>query len=125
LHPSLQVELGSPLGGTRRKGGARTELQLSDDASVKSCSAGSCEKSSLEEQTEAIGNTDAAEMEWEEGHVLEHKESYSHDNGETVTVEFSDVPSSTNKKNARRATTEEKVLSHGSYQIYFSEYKIH
>jgi xeroderma pigmentosum group C-complementing protein len=118
LHPSLQVELGSPLGGTRRKGATKTELQLSDDASVKRCSAGSCEKSNLEEQTEAIGDTDATEMEWEEGHVLEHKEAYSHDNGETVTVEFSNVPSSTNKKNAQRATAEEKVFFHDSYQIY-------
>lgn len=117
---SLQVEQGSPLGETRKKGIVKTGLLSSDDARVKRCSAGSSEKSNLEEQAEAIGGTDAAEMEWEEGHVLE-QEGYSHDHGETVTVEFNDVPSSTNKKNARRHTAEEKVVPHDSYTNEFSE----
>ncbi|GJN03555.1 hypothetical protein PR202_ga21011 [Eleusine coracana subsp. coracana] len=114
----VQVQQGSPLGETRKKGSAKTELQLSDDATGKRCSAGSCEKSNLEEQTEAIGNSDAAEMEWEEGHVLEHKEEYSHEPTETVTVEFNDVPSSTNKKNARRPTAEEKELAELVHRVH-------
>jgi xeroderma pigmentosum group C-complementing protein len=111
LHRSLQVEQGSLLGATCKKGTAKTELQLSDDSSLKRTSTGSRQKSSLEEQTEAIADNDAAEMEWEVGHVLEH-ESYFHDCGDTVTVEFHDVPSFTNKKNSQRATAEEKVFSH-------------
>jgi xeroderma pigmentosum group C-complementing protein len=109
LHRFLQVEQGSLLGGMHKKGTTKTELQLSDDSSLKRSSTGSRQKSSLEEQTEAIVNNGAAEMEWEEGHVLEH-DGYSHDHGDTVTVEFNDAPSSTNKKNSRRATAEEKVF---------------
>jgi xeroderma pigmentosum group C-complementing protein len=50
-------------------------------------------------------------MDWEEGIVFaaEHDECYSHELGETVTVEFTDLPSSTEKKTARRLTAEEKV----------------
>ncbi|KAK3121748.1 hypothetical protein QOZ80_8BG0660270 [Eleusine coracana subsp. coracana] len=114
----VKVQQGSPLGETRKKGSAKTELQLSDNATGKRCSAGSCEKSNLEEQTEAIGNSDAAEMEWEEGHVLEHKEEYSHEPTETVTVEFNEVPSSTSKKNARRPTAEEKELAELVHRVH-------
>ncbi|OEL35017.1 DNA repair protein RAD4 [Dichanthelium oligosanthes] len=77
---------------------------------METCGAESCEKNNLEEQPEAVCDNDAADMDWEEGHV-EHNE-YSHELGETVTVEFADdVPSSTNKKTIRRVTAEEKVIS--------------
>ena len=105
LHPVLQVETASPLGNARRKGRPKTESK--DNSSVETCSAGSCEKNNLEEQMESLDNNDAAEMDWEEGHV-EHIE-YSDELRETITVEFNDVPSSTNKKGVRRPTAEEKV----------------
>jgi xeroderma pigmentosum group C-complementing protein len=101
------VEAGSPLGNARKKGRAKAEPK--DNASVERCVAASREKNNLEEQADAVCDNDAAGMDWEEGHV-EHNE-YSHELGETVTVEFADdVPSSTNKKTVRRATAEEKVI---------------
>ncbi|XP_062191832.1 DNA repair protein RAD4 isoform X2 [Phragmites australis] len=111
-----KVEMGSPLRETCKNG--RSKMKSSDGASVKRCSAGSREKNSLEDQTEAIGDTDAAEMDWEEGHVLEHEEGYSHELGETITVEFTDVPSSTNKKSARRPTAEEKELAELVHKVH-------
>lgn len=105
LHPALQVETASPLRNARRKGRPKNESK--NNASVEMCSAGSCEKNNLEEQTESLDNNDAAKMDWEEGHV-EHIE-YSDEFRETITVEFNDVPSSTNKKSVRRPTAEEKV----------------
>lgn len=102
------METGALHGNTRKKGGAKAEPK--DNASVETCCTGSHIKSDLEEQTEAVCNNDAADMDWEEGHV-EHN-VYSHELGDTVTVEFNDdVPSSTNKKTVRRATSEEKVIS--------------
>jgi hypothetical protein len=105
------VELDSPLGIKRKNGKVNTESN--DDASKKRCSAGSSEKKNLEQNKPGvIGESDAAGMDWEEGHVsvVECKEGYSHDLGETVTVEFTDdVPSSAEKKSVRRHTAEEKV----------------
>lgn len=105
LHRALQVEAVPPLRNARRKGRPKTESK--DNASLETCSVGSSEKNNLEEQTESLENNDAVEMDWEEGHV-EHIE-YSHELGETITVEFNDVPSSTTKKSVRRPTAEEKV----------------
>jgi xeroderma pigmentosum group C-complementing protein len=102
------VEAGSPLGNTRKKGRAKAETQ--DNASVERCGAGGLEKNNLEEQVEAVCDNDAADMDWEEGHV--ERNEYSHELGESFTVEFNDdVPSSTTKKTVRRATAEEKVIS--------------
>ncbi|TVU05803.1 hypothetical protein EJB05_48986, partial [Eragrostis curvula] len=112
LHRSLQVEMGSPLRETRKKGSSNTEMNA--DSSVQR----RCEKSNLEEQTEPTADSDAAEMDWEEGHVLEHKAGYSHDLGETVTVEFTDVPSSTTKKNAQRPTAEQKELAELVHKVH-------
>ncbi|CAL4998846.1 unnamed protein product [Urochloa decumbens] len=110
-----KVETGSALGNTRKKGRAKAELK--DNASVESCDAGNREKNNVEEQTEAVCNNDAADMDWEEGHV-EHNE-YSHELGETITVEFADdVPSSTNKKTVRRATAEEKELAELVHKVH-------
>ncbi|KAM0887916.1 hypothetical protein ACQ4PT_028684 [Festuca glaucescens] len=97
-------------GLSAKKGKANTESN--GDGSTKRCSAGSSVKKNLEEnEPEAIGESDAAGMDWEEGHVsvVDCKEGYSHDLGETVTVEFTDVPSSTEKKSVRRHTAEEKA----------------
>jgi len=105
LHCALQVETASPLRNARRKGRPKTESK--DNSSVETCSAGSCDKNNLEEQTESLDNNDAAEMDWEEGHL--EKIEYSDELRETITVEFNDVPSSTNKKSVRRPTAEEKV----------------
>jgi hypothetical protein len=110
LRCSLQVELDSQSGVKRKKGKVNTESN--GDASTKRCGAGSSVKKNLEEnEPEAIGESDAAGMDWEEGHVsvVDCKEGYSHDLGETVTVEFTDVPSSAEKKSVRRHTAEEKV----------------
>ncbi|CAO2188269.1 unnamed protein product [Urochloa humidicola] len=110
-----KVETGSPLGNTRKKGGAKAKPK--DNASVESCDAGSCEKNNVEEQTEAVCNNDAADMDWEEGHV--ERNEYSHELGETVTIEFADdVPSSTNKKTVRRATAEEKELAELVHKVH-------
>ena len=102
------MEAGSPLGNTRKKGRAKAEPQ--DNSSVERRGAGSLEKNNLEEQAEAVFDNDAADMDWEEGHV--ERDEYFCELGETVTVEFNDdVPSSTSKKTVRRATAEEKVIS--------------
>lgn len=111
LHPALQVETASPLRNARRKGRPKTESK--DNASVKPCSAGSCEKNNLEEQTESLDNIDATEMDWEEGHV-EHIED-SVELRETMTVEFNDIPFSTKKKSVRRPSAEEKVSFFNGY----------
>ncbi|KAF0899284.1 hypothetical protein E2562_015933 [Oryza meyeriana var. granulata] len=99
----------------------KVHAECNDDAGMKRCSEGSSGKNSLvEEDPEAIDGCDAADMDWEEGHVFaaEHKESYSHDLGETVTVEFTDVPSSTEKKTVRRLTTEEKELAELVHRVH-------
>jgi xeroderma pigmentosum group C-complementing protein len=105
------VELDSPLGTKHKKGKINTALN--GDASMKRCIAGSPVKKNLEaNEPGVIGESDAAGMDWEEGHVsvVECKDGYSHDLGETVTVEFTDdVPSSAEKKSVRRHTAEEKV----------------
>ena len=104
------MELESALGIKRKNGKVNTERN--DDTGKKRCSVGSSGKKKLEEkEPEAIGDNDGAGMEWEDAHVspVEYKEGYSHDLGETVTVEFTDVPSSTEKKSVRRHTAEEKV----------------
>ncbi|KAM3209364.1 hypothetical protein ACQJBY_063821 [Aegilops geniculata] len=114
-----QVELESSLGIKRKKGKVNTERN--DDTGKKRCSVGSSEKKKLEEkEPEAIGDNDAAGMEWEDGHVspVECKEGYSHDLGETVTVEFTDVPSSTEKKSVRRHTAEEKELAELMHKVH-------
>ncbi|CAO2210995.1 unnamed protein product [Urochloa humidicola] len=110
-----KVETGSALGNTRKKGRAQAEPK--DNASVESCDAGSSEKNNVEGQMEAVCNNDAADMDWEEGHV--ERNEYSHELGETVTVEFADdVPSSTNKKTVRRATAEEKELAELVHKVH-------
>ncbi|KAF7100728.1 hypothetical protein CFC21_102206 [Triticum aestivum] len=114
-----QVELESALGIKRKKGKVNTERN--DDTGKKRCSVGSSEKEKLEEkEPEAIGDNDGAGMEWEDGHVspVEYKEGYSHDLGETVTVEFTDVPSSTEKKSVRRHTAEEKELAELMHKVH-------
>ncbi|VAI73029.1 unnamed protein product [Triticum turgidum subsp. durum] len=114
-----QVELESALGIKRKNGKVNTERN--DDTGKKRCSVGSSGKKKLEEkEPEAIGDNDAAGMEWEDGHVspVERKEGYSHDLGETVTVEFTDVPSSTEKKSVRRHTAEEKELAELMHKVH-------
>ncbi|KAL6598608.1 hypothetical protein ACP70R_046307 [Stipagrostis hirtigluma subsp. patula] len=113
-----KVQTGSPLGDTTKKGRAKTESN--DVASLKQCTAGNHGNKNLEEQTEAVGDNDAADMDWEEGHVstVEHNEGYSHELGETVTVEFTDGPSSTNKKSVRRPTAEEKELAELVHKVH-------
>ncbi|RCV31141.1 hypothetical protein SEVIR_6G159100v4 [Setaria viridis] len=110
-----KVETGSPLGNTRKKGRAKAEPK--DNASMERCSGGSRGKNNLEEQMEAVRDNDAVDMDWEEGHVEQNE--YSHDLGETVTVEFADdVPSSTSKKTVRRATAEEKELAELVHKVH-------
>ncbi|PAN35381.1 hypothetical protein PAHAL_6G204200 [Panicum hallii] len=110
-----KVEAGSPLGNTRKKGRAKAETQ--DNASVERCGAGGLEKNNLEEQVEAVCDNDAADMDWEEGHV--ERNEYSHELGESFTVEFNDdVPSSTTKKTVRRATAEEKELAELVHKVH-------
>ena len=107
------MELDSPLRIKRKKSNVNTDRN--DDDDTKRCSVGSSEKKTMEEnEPEKIGDSDAAGMDWEEGHVsaVDCKEGYSHDLGDTVTVEFTDVPSSTEKKSVRRHTAEEKVTFH-------------
>lgn len=114
-----KVELESALGIKRKK--AKVNTERNDDAGKKRCNTGSSEKKNLEEkEPEAIGDGDAAGMEWEDGHVspVECKEGYSHDLGETVTVEFTDVPSSTEKKSVRRHTAEEKELAELMHKVH-------
>ncbi|KAL6862447.1 hypothetical protein ACP4OV_016788 [Aristida adscensionis] len=113
--PAAKVEMGSPLGDTAKKG--RHKRELNGDASVKSCNAGDY---SLEVQTEAVGDAAAADMDWEEGLVstVEHKVDYSHELGETVTVEFTDVPSPSTKKSVRRPTSEEKELAELVHKVH-------
>ncbi|KAG8047367.1 hypothetical protein GUJ93_ZPchr0008g13288 [Zizania palustris] len=109
---SLQEEMESSLGNKRKNVKAHTEWN--DDSGMKRYSGGSSEKNILEEEkSEEIGGIDAADMDWEEGHAfsVEHKEGYSHDLGETITIEFTDVPSSTEKKSVQRVTAEEKELA--------------
>lgn len=116
------MELESALGIKRKKDKVNTERN--DDTGKKRCSTGSSEKKNLEEkEPEAIGDNDAAGMEWEDGHVslVECNEGYSHDLGETVTVEFADVPSSTEKKSVRRHTAEEKVKHFTSGEIVINQ----
>uniref|UniRef100_A0ACD6AK52 Uncharacterized protein n=1 Tax=Avena sativa TaxID=4498 RepID=A0ACD6AK52_AVESA len=117
--PAAKMELDSPLGIKRKKGEVNTGSN--DDASMKRCSAGCSEKRNLEEnERETIGDSDTAGMDWEEGHVsvVECKEDYSHHLGETVTVEFTDVPSSTEKKSVRRHTAEEKELAELVHKVH-------
>ncbi|RCV31142.1 hypothetical protein SEVIR_6G159100v4 [Setaria viridis] len=84
---------------------------------MERCSGGSRGKNNLEEQMEAVRDNDAVDMDWEEGHVEQNE--YSHDLGETVTVEFADdVPSSTSKKTVRRATAEEKELAELVHKVH-------
>lgn len=114
-----KVEMESPLGNKCKKGKVNTEWN--DDADKKKCIAGSSEKTNLEEEEAGtIGDSDAAGMDWEEGHVsaVECKEGYAHELGETVTVEFTDVPSSTEKKSVRRATAEEKELAELVHKVH-------
>lgn len=116
---AAKVELNSSSRVKRKKGKANTESN--GDASTKKCSAGSSVKKNLEEnEPEAIGESDAAGMDWEEGHVsvVDCKEGYSHDLGETVTVEFTDVPSSAEKKSVRRHTAEEKELAELVHKVH-------
>lgn len=112
--PATKVETASPLRNAHRKGRPKTESK--DNASVKPCSAGSCEKNNLEEQTESLDNIDATEMDWEEGHV-EHIED-SVELRETMTVEFNDIPSSTKKKSVRRPSAEEKELAELVHKVH-------
>ncbi|CAM0911519.1 unnamed protein product [Alopecurus aequalis] len=117
--PIAQVELDSPLRIKHKKRKVNTEWN--DDAGTKRCSVGSSEKKTMEEnEPERIGDSDAAGMDWEEGHVsaLECKEGYSHDLGDTVTVEFTDVPSSAEKKSVRRHTAEEKELAELVHKVH-------
>lgn len=117
--PAAKVELDSQLGIKRKKGKFNTEWN--DDASAKRSSAGSSEKGNLKEnEPEAVVDGDTAGMDWEEGQVsaLECKEGFSHDLGETVTVEFTDVPSSTEKKSVRRHTAEEKELAELVHKVH-------
>ncbi|KAJ1268490.1 hypothetical protein BS78_07G139700 [Paspalum vaginatum] len=112
--PATKVETGSPLGNAHRKGGPKDEAK--DNASLETCGGRSCEKKNLEEQKESLDDNDAADMDWEEGHV-EHIE-YSHELGETVTVELNDIPSSSNKKSVRRPTAEEKELAELVHKVH-------
>nr|CAB3483004.1 unnamed protein product [Digitaria exilis] len=110
-----KVEKGALHGNTRKKGGAKAETK--DNASVETCGTGSHIKSDLEEQAEAVCDNNAADMDWEEGHV-EHN-AHSHELGDTITVEFADdLPSSTNKKSVRRATSEEKELAELVHKVH-------
>uniref|UniRef100_A0A0E0IC32 Rad4 beta-hairpin domain-containing protein n=1 Tax=Oryza nivara TaxID=4536 RepID=A0A0E0IC32_ORYNI len=86
-----------------------------DDAGMTRFGRDGSEKNSLEEE-----DPDAADMDWEEGIVFaaEHDECYSHELGETVTVEFTDLPSSTEKKTARRLTAEEKELAELVHRVH-------
>uniref|UniRef100_A0A0D9X811 Rad4 beta-hairpin domain-containing protein n=1 Tax=Leersia perrieri TaxID=77586 RepID=A0A0D9X811_9ORYZ len=107
-----KVEMDSALGDNGKNLKVHT-AEGNDDAGMTRCSRGGSEKNSLDEDPKAIGDCDAADMEWEEGHVFasEHDEDYSSELAETVTVEFTDVPSSTEKKTVRRLTAEEKELA--------------
>uniref|UniRef100_A0A0E0AVI8 Rad4 beta-hairpin domain-containing protein n=1 Tax=Oryza glumipatula TaxID=40148 RepID=A0A0E0AVI8_9ORYZ len=86
-----------------------------DDAGMTRFGRDGSEKNSLEEE-----DPDAADMDWEEGIVFaaEHDECYSHELGETVTIEFTDLPSSTEKKTARRLTAEEKELAELVHRVH-------
>lgn len=113
------MELESSSGLKHKKGKVNTKWN--DESGMKRCSAGSSEKKFLEKkEPEAIGDSDAAGMDWEEGHVsvVEREQGYSHDLGETVTVEFTDVPSSTEKRTVRRHTAEEKELAELMHKVH-------
>lgn len=112
--PASKVETGSTLGDALKK--VRPKNEPNDNASVEMCSGGSCEKNDLEGQTESLDDNEAADMDWEEGHV-EHIE-YSHELGEAITVELNDVPSSSNKKSIRRPTAEEKELAELVHKVH-------
>uniref|UniRef100_A0A0E0LUU1 Rad4 beta-hairpin domain-containing protein n=1 Tax=Oryza punctata TaxID=4537 RepID=A0A0E0LUU1_ORYPU len=91
------------------------------DAGMTRCGRDSSEKNSLgEEDQEAIDGCDAADMDWEEGIVFtaEHDEGNSQELEETITVEFTDVPSSTEKKTVRRLTAEEKELAELVHRVH-------
>lgn len=50
------------------------------------------------------------EMDWEDGD-MPAMEGFSHDLGKEVTIEFTDLPSSAEKRTSRRLSPEEKVCA--------------
>ena len=83
------------------------------DFGLKGYVSGNVAKSSsnISRGVEGSVHCDANEMDWEEGTISasEFREDYSHEHGREVTVEFTDSPSSAQKKRSRRASAEEKV----------------
>lgn len=62
---------------------------------------------------------DVNEFDWEDGDILasESKEAYLHDSEKEITVEFTDSPSTTQRKPSRRATAEEKVCNPQAFHL--------
>ncbi|XP_039127277.1 DNA repair protein RAD4 [Dioscorea cayenensis subsp. rotundata] len=63
---------------------------------------------------------DVNEFDWEDGDILasESKEAYLHDSEKEITVEFTDSPSTTQRKPSRRATAEEKELAELVHKVH-------
>lgn len=66
---------------------------------------------------------DANELVWEEGSipVPENLEGYSHDVVREVTVEFTDLPSCSQKKLPRRISAKDKVILNYQHRFMFKD----
>lgn len=72
---------------------------------------------------EGSAGCDENEMDWEEGmiSVPGSWEGHSHEYGREVTVEFTDSPSSAQRKRPRRFSAEEKVNCEDLVVVFFGK----
>ncbi|XP_078180088.1 DNA repair protein Rad4 family isoform X1 [Carex rostrata] len=111
------VEAISPKPRDKRKG--KLKVGLPHGISVKACdSVDSAKESAVKEEGE--GKHEEAfqtEMDWEDGDIPT-MEGFSHDLGKEVTIEFTDLPSSAEKRTSRRLSPEEKELAELVHKVH-------
>ncbi|XP_008803880.2 DNA repair protein RAD4 [Phoenix dactylifera] len=103
-------------------GQVRVKEVLLCDLGLKGCSSQKMEGSTSSRGKDVGGKVhlDVNEMDWEEGtiSVSEGREGYSHDLGRVVTVEFTDSPSTAQRRASRRASAEDKVLAELVHKVH-------
>jgi xeroderma pigmentosum group C-complementing protein len=98
---------------SREKLKGKLKVGLDHDISVKAFDSIDDANKSTPEEEEGEGKHEAVaqtEMDWVDGDIPA-MEGFAHDLGKEVTVEFTDSPSSAEKKTSRRLSPEEKVGS--------------
>ncbi|KAJ3705821.1 hypothetical protein LUZ61_009526 [Rhynchospora tenuis] len=108
----------SPKSRDKRKGKLKVGLDHGTNVKASGTVEDKKECGPVKEEGEGKYEGDAqAEMDWEDGDIPA-MEGFSHELGKEVTVEFTDSPSSVEKRTSRRVSPEEKELAEIVHKVH-------